>query len=83
MCYLNLPLALARLKTANLQYLKDKIAGNFASEDWKNVNMADRRVLVHSVLDFAKEVIQRIIVLLCAYQWEGCAKVIGGKCKSN
>lgn len=34
-------------------------------------------------IDLPKEVIKRIIALLRAYLWAGCAKVTGGKCKVN
>jgi hypothetical protein len=92
MKYLGLPLSITALKRADLQRLEDKITKKIASGNWKNVNMAGRRVLVRAVLtsraichttsvDLPKEVLARIIALLRAYLWSGCDKVTGGNAR--
>jgi hypothetical protein len=92
MRYLGLPLSVYRLKRGDLQYLQDKIAGKFAAGNWKNVNMAGRRVLVRSVLtsqtihhitsiDLPKGVTHSIMALLRAFLWAGKDKVTGASAK--
>ena len=94
MRYLGFPLHISRLRRVDFQHLEDKIVGKLASGNWKNVNMAGRRVLVRFVLtsqaiyhltplQLPKEVLQKITSLLRAYLWAGCDKVTGGKCKVN
>ena len=94
MKYLGLPLSIFRLKRGDFQHLEDKIARKLAFGNWKNVNVAGRRVLVRAVLTsqaiyhltalvIPKEVNKSIIALLRAYLWGGCDKVSGGKCKVN
>jgi hypothetical protein len=92
--YLGLPLPVHRIRRLDFQNLEDKISGKFSMGNWKNVNIAGRRMFIHAVLtsqaiyhitslDLPKEVMNNITSLFHAYLWAGCNKVTGGKCKFN
>ena len=94
MKYIGLPLSIKRLKRIHFQPLEDKIAAQLAPRMGKHVASPGRVVLVKSVLtaiaiyyitvlNLLVEVLNKIDALRQAYLWEGCGKVIGGKCKIN